>query len=183
MNRLLAILLTLCCLLSATVTGAVTDFGSSSLAIEGIAANSKQPISIADDIATLKSFRRYSERLIQGNVTSSNPATMMDVRAIKSAIVNGNYRGAGTGFHSLNFGLAENAQSRGFLQNLNWDKAISTQGGFLSSRRPDYLFQGGGIYDIKPFRPSAGAYDRTRQFQDIQGATGIMPVPFYYRIW
>ena len=151
--------------------------------VDRIAASINPPISPADDIATLKSIRRYAERLVQGKVSSSNPATMMDVRAIQSAIANSNYRGAGTGFHSLNFSMARNAQSRGFLQNLNIDKVLSTPGGILSSRRPDYLFKGGEIYDIKPFRPSPSAYDQTMQFQDIQGASGIMPIPLYYRLW
>lgn len=138
---------------------------------------------LADDVATLKSIRRHTERLVQGKATSSNPATMLEVRDIQAAIANGNYRGAGTGFHELNFRFAGDAQGRGFLQNLNIDQRISTPGGFLRSRRPDYLFDGGGIYDIKPFRPSAGAYDTTRQFLDIQGATGTLPVPLYYRLW
>ena len=107
----------------------------------------------------------------------------MDVRDIQASIANGNYRGAGPGFHSLNFGMVRDAQSRGFLQNLNIDQSIKTPGGALSSRRPDYLFNGGGIYDIKVFRPSANAYDATPQFSDIQGATGIMPVPLYYNLW
>jgi hypothetical protein len=40
-----------------------------------------------------------------------------------------------------------------------------------------------GIYDTKVFRLSAGGYDNTRQFQDILGQTGIMPVLLYYRLW
>jgi hypothetical protein len=137
----------------------------------------------ADDIATLKSIRRHTERLVRGKATSSNAATMIEVRDIRAAIATRNYRGAGTGFHELNFRFADDAQARGFLRNLNVDQPIPTPGGFLPSRKPDYLFDGGGIYDIKPFRPSANAYDRSRQFRDIRGATGIMPVPLYYRLW
>ena len=137
----------------------------------------------ADDISTLKSIRRHTERLVQGKTTSSNPSTMLEVRDIQAAIANGNFRSAGTEFHSLNFQFARDAQARGFLKGLNIDRSISTPGGFLSSRRPDYLFQDGGIFDIKPFRSSRTAYDTTPQFIDIQSARGIMPVPLYYRLW
>ena len=137
----------------------------------------------ADDLAILKSIRRHTERLVQGKATSSNPATMLEVRDIRAAIANGNFRGAGTRFHELNFRFAADAQGRGFLRSLNIDQTIATPGGFLDSRRPDYLFDGAGSYDIKPFRPSAGAYDTTRQFLDIQGATGTMPIPLYYQLW
>jgi hypothetical protein len=136
------------------------------------------------DVPTLKSIRRYSERLVRGKTISPNASTMLDVRDIQGSIANGNYRRAGTGFHDLNFGMARDAQSRGFLQNLNIDKSMKTPNGYLPSRRPDYLFRWDRkSYDIKPFRSSPDGYDNTPQFQDIEGATGILPTPFYYRLW
>lgn len=143
----------------------------------------KSALKLADDVATLKAIRRHSERLVKGKATSSSADTMMEVRDIQAAIANKNYKGAGTGFHELNFKFAEEAKGRGFLTNLNIDNPIRTPGGFRPSRKPDYLFDGGGIYDLKPFRPSANAYDTTRQFRDIQNSTGVMPIPFYYRLW
>jgi hypothetical protein len=147
------------------------------------ATNSAPALRLADDVATLKSIRRYSERLVRGKVTSSNASTMLEVRNIQAAIANKNYRMAGTGFHSLNFKMASDAKSRGFLSNLSIDRSLATPAGILPSRRPDYLFGGGGIYDIKPFRATAGAYDNTSQFLDIRDQTGIMPVPLYYSLW
>ncbi|MDR2980896.1 MAG: hypothetical protein LBV12_01470 [Puniceicoccales bacterium] len=146
-------------------------------------AATERAVGFTDDIAILKSIRRYTERLVQGKVTSSNPAIMLEVKDIQALIANGNFRRAGSAFHELNFRFATEAQGRGFLRNLNIDRTIATPGGFLKSRRPDYLFNGGGIYDIKPFKSSANAYDLTRQFLDIHGATGNMPVPLYYRLW
>jgi len=52
----------------------------------------------------------------------------------------------------------------------------------IASRKPDYVFIGGGIYDIKPWRPTRNAFNRSAQFRDIQAATGQMPVPLYYRL-
>ncbi len=137
------------------------------------------------DIAILRSIKRYSERLVRGDVSSSNFATMARVRRIRAAITNGKYNTAGARFHSLNFGMVRSLKLRGFLSRFDVDKSISTPGGFLPSRRPDYLFNSGAgdIFDIKPFRPNRDAYDNTEQFQDIQGARGVMPVPFYYRLW
>jgi hypothetical protein len=150
------------------------------------AGNSALTLNLADDVATLKSIRRHSERLVQGKVLSSNSATLLNVRDIQAAIANGNYRGAGTGFHSLNFRFATQAQDAGFLRNLNIDGRrglLKTPGGFRPTRRPDYWFHGGGVYDIKPFRSSPHAYDTTPQFRDIQGAVGATPIPFYYKLW
>ena len=145
MTRLFYIMLTLLFSLSGPALGRYSDFGCWS-----IAANSAPALSLADDVATLKSIRRYSERLVLGKVTSSNASTMLEARDIQAAIANGNYRGAGTGFHSLNFKMARDAQSRGFLPNLKIDQSLATPGGFLPSRRPDYLFGGAGFTTSNP---------------------------------
>ena len=75
-----------------------------------------------DDMAILKSIRRHSEKLVQGKVTSTDPVINRKVRAIQRAINNNEYGKAGAKFHSLNFKLVRDAQSRGFLQNLNINK-------------------------------------------------------------
>lgn len=144
-----------------------------------------------DEVAALKSIRRHSERLVRGQATSTSPAVNRQVRAINRHIniyrTGGSGRRlawAGTRFHSLNFRFVSDAQARGFFQNLNRDARIAIPpGGFRAGRRPDYLFDPGEIYDIKPFRPSANAYDRTEQFLDGQRATGQTPIPLYYRLW
>jgi hypothetical protein len=137
----------------------------------------------ADDVATLKSIRRHVERLAKGKVVSSDANTMMQVRSLQRHIANENYAAAGSRFHSLNFKFAREAQSRGGLRGLNIDRSIPTPGGFRPTRRPDYRFDSGNIFDLKPTRSSANAYDTTQQFQDIFGATGNMPIPLYYRLW
>ena len=50
----------------------------------------------------------------------------------------------------LNFKMARDAQSRGFLPNRNIDQSLATPGGFLPSRRPDYLFGGAGFTTSNP---------------------------------
>ena len=151
--------------------------------LECLVAPSRTVTASADDVATLKSIRRHVERLAQGKVVSSDANTMMQVRSLQRHIANENYASAGTRFHSLNFKFAREAQSRGGLRGLNIDRSIPTPGGFRPSRRPDYRFDSGSIFDLKPTRSSANAYDTTQQFQDIFGATGNMPIPLYYRLW
>ena len=89
---------------------------------------------------------------------------MRQVRAIQRAIQNGNYRGAGTRFHSLNFRYVRDAQTRGFFQRLNIDRRIDIpEGGFRAGRRPDYLFDSGDIYDIKTIRSGLASGKITEQ--------------------
>jgi hypothetical protein len=141
-----------------------------------------ESVGIVNDVATLKAIRRHGERLVRGDVTSSNPATMLDVRNIRAAIANGDFHAAGTGFHRLNFRLVRDAQNRGFLDGLLRNRRLATPGGVKSYRIPDYRY-GADTFDLKPWRPTRNAFDVTEQFLDIQGATGRMPIPLYYRLW
>jgi hypothetical protein len=82
--------------------------------------------------------------------------------------------------------MARGLQRRGALQPsvvFNVDTPLSTPGGFRPSRRPDYMFNGGPSFDLKPWKPSASFYDTSEQFLDIQATTGQTPIPLYYRIW
>jgi len=136
-----------------------------------------------DEVATLKSIRRHAERLVKGKATSDNPAIMRRVRTIQRRIATGRFGSAGTHFHSLNFELVRDLQARGFLQNVIVDQRLPIPNGLLPFRRPDYLFPGGVVYDLKPWRNSPSAFATTDQFLDIRRATGRQPIPLYYRLW
>ena len=124
----------------------------------------------------------YDVPRIQGKVTSNSPAVQRQVRYIQAHIQNGRYGAAGARYHSLNFRYVRQAQAKGFLRNLNREPRITAPASSaVRFRKPDFRFDGGGIYDLKPFRSSPNAYDATLQFQDIFDTTGQMPVPLYYR--
>jgi hypothetical protein len=138
----------------------------------------------ADDAATLKSIRRHVERLAKGKATSANPAVMRQVRELQRLIANGEYARAGTRFHSLNFRLARQAQSKGALRGARINRTrIPTGKPHPANRVPDYDLVGGDLYDLKPWRNSPDAYDHTAQFQDISNATGDAPTTLYYQLW
>jgi hypothetical protein len=126
-------------------------------------------------------FRKRRGNMAPGQ--AGHPPVQRQVRFINAHIQNGQYGAAGSRYHSLNFRFVRQAQEAGFLQNLNIEPRIEALGGSaVGFRKPDYMFGGGGIYDLKVFRPSPNAYNPTPQFQDIVNTTGQMPIPLYYRL-
>lgn len=137
-----------------------------------------------DELATLKSIRRHVERLARGDAVANSLDTARDVGRLQTRIQSKNYKSAGSLFHKLNFKFVQQVKDAKLLTRLKVDVKMSTRGCFRSSRQPDYNFDGGAIFDLKPVRNSRHAYDKTKQFQDIANArNGSMPIPLYYKLW
>jgi hypothetical protein len=133
-------------------------------------------------LATLKSIRRHSERLVRGKAIPSSPEVSKLVRQYNAPI---SPRLRGTCFHNINFYYAKQARGGGYLLNtyINNFRILTPLWSDASYRVLDYTlpYETTYTFDLKPWRGVPYAYDQTPQFQDVFNKTGTMPVPLYYK--
>ncbi|MCA9137624.1 MAG: hypothetical protein KDB00_12720, partial [Planctomycetales bacterium] len=153
----------------------------------------------ADDFSTLRSIRRYVERLVYSDTIPAGRVGEL-VEDFRFALRNNNRRLAGTKFHELVFRFAEQAFDENRIRGFYIEESVL--GRFNNARIPDFLAIAPGrrgnvlfgqvyddgfglynqIYDLKPFRSDQFTYDLTDQFLDFRHASGRRPIAFYYNL-
>ncbi|RXE57555.1 hypothetical protein [Acetivibrio mesophilus] len=126
-------------------------------------------LSKEDTIATIKSTRRYVEKLMKNDPIAQN------------YLSRGRYDNYGTYFHNRVFKRVRSAN----IEGLEIDKAIirpGSTGGKGNTRRPDFQWQQGTadyeLWDLKPNNASPQFW--SDQFQDLMDWTGQITTPLKY---
>lgn len=136
----------------------------------------------SDELATIRSLRKHAERLVRGHRAAKLKHLGDKADDVRTAINAEKFNLAGTYFHKLLKDLVVEAKKKG-LKAVEPNPEVIISNGVKGKRIPDFRLFEKTIYDLKVFRHTADAYNKTSQFKDLEKATGFWPIALYYRLW